>query len=641
MAFNRNYLNTISSGKNNRANTLYSYHNPYDTLATISADDYFNNFNEFLVNDIIFCMGSDSRDLRRIVTISPNVTTAPYLPNVDDLWKRVGTTLYPEYAGDDVDLGSAKITTTYTPVNNEDLANKLYVDSQVAGIDTFKELKDVTWKGNPNSLFRVDATGLIYDESTYQINDGSGPNDINISRGSTTLNVIANATIGDTFTTNATVSITSPFTVSSTVTLDQDLATAQSPTWSGLTLSSLNTANGIVQTDGSGVLSTSTDLPDGTTATTQPAGTSNTTIATTAYADTQINFKQHKNLLTATDFNLNPNIKYGQSSVTFSNSDWFADQHELVIENMTTGSVERTYVNVASIPATTDRQTITAVRLVPATQFTFNGTGKERLYVRMPIEGYDFTHIYNQTFNFSVTMRANPAGIYTICFFLHQVNLTNTFQNFSFNVPVTTYYSNGVWEFDDALGLEVDIVLNAGAFFINGDLDSWRPQDSLMSNLQTVDWGKDAGWATHYIEWYDAQVEVGTVQSAFEILTVEEVLTKCLRYNKSSYNSGVRIGTITDVGCSVASATAGTTYDAVPLARYFDIPLRNTGTTTFFSTNSGVINRVYDTVNNKDITITSVNDEGVNSTGWPLLNAAPGGLLPTLLKAHFYIQAQI
>ena len=50
----------------------------------------------------------------------------------------------------------------------------------------------------------------------------------------------------------------------------------------------LNTANGIVQTDISGNFSSSTSLPDGTTATTQSQGDSSTKLATTSYVDTAV-----------------------------------------------------------------------------------------------------------------------------------------------------------------------------------------------------------------------------------------------------------------------------------------------------------------------------------------------------------------
>ena len=52
--------------------------------------------------------------------------------------------------------------------------------------------------------------------------------------------------------------------------------------------SSLNTANGIVQTSSTGLFSTSTALPNGTTATTQSTGDNSTKVATTAYVDTAV-----------------------------------------------------------------------------------------------------------------------------------------------------------------------------------------------------------------------------------------------------------------------------------------------------------------------------------------------------------------
>ena len=66
------------------------------------------------------------------------------------------------------------------------------------------------------------------------------------------------------------------------------LHTRGSPTFVGLTLSALNVTNGIVQTNVSGVFSSSTTLPDGTTCTTQSDDDNSTKLATTAYADYKI-----------------------------------------------------------------------------------------------------------------------------------------------------------------------------------------------------------------------------------------------------------------------------------------------------------------------------------------------------------------
>jgi hypothetical protein len=70
--------------------------------------------------------------------------------------------------------------------------------------------------------------------------------------------------------------------------INQDLSTDAAPTFSDLTLTTLNVNNGIVTTNAAGNLSTGTALPNGTTATTQSANDNSTNLATTAYADAAV-----------------------------------------------------------------------------------------------------------------------------------------------------------------------------------------------------------------------------------------------------------------------------------------------------------------------------------------------------------------
>jgi len=64
---------------------------------------------------------------------------------------------------------------------------------------------------------------------------------------------------------------------------------------SGIKIPVLNTANGIVQTNSSGVFSSSTTLPDGTKGVTQTQGDGSTKLATTAYVDTGLSTKANDN----------------------------------------------------------------------------------------------------------------------------------------------------------------------------------------------------------------------------------------------------------------------------------------------------------------------------------------------------------
>jgi len=68
---------------------------------------------------------------------------------------------------------------------------------------------------------------------------------------------------------------------------DLILQTTSDGTKGDYRFSELTTANGLLRTDGSGNVTSSIDLPDGTTGTTQTAGDNSTKIATTAYIDGQ------------------------------------------------------------------------------------------------------------------------------------------------------------------------------------------------------------------------------------------------------------------------------------------------------------------------------------------------------------------
>jgi hypothetical protein len=127
--------------------------------------------------------------------------------------------------------------------------------------DTFLELLDT-----PNSytaakaLYRVNDSKTAVAETSVLLDD-SVANQVSISFGTTTL------------------------TASASSQLNQDLTNTASPIFNNVTLSSLNTLDGIVTTNGSGVLSSSTDIPNGTTATTQSPLDGSTKLATTEYVD--------------------------------------------------------------------------------------------------------------------------------------------------------------------------------------------------------------------------------------------------------------------------------------------------------------------------------------------------------------------
>lgn len=75
MAYDVEKLNMVSSGKNTAGGTIWSYVQTDDTLATITASAYFNDASiKVAINDLMFIVGSDNKDLFVVTALSPNVT---------------------------------------------------------------------------------------------------------------------------------------------------------------------------------------------------------------------------------------------------------------------------------------------------------------------------------------------------------------------------------------------------------------------------------------------------------------------------------------------------------------------------------------------------------------------------------------
>lgn len=70
--------------------------------------------------------------------------------------------------------------------------------------------------------------------------------------------------------------------------IDQDLRSSATPSFVAAIFTNLNVSNGIVRTDASGTISSSTAVPNGTTATTQASGNNTTLLATTAFVTSAV-----------------------------------------------------------------------------------------------------------------------------------------------------------------------------------------------------------------------------------------------------------------------------------------------------------------------------------------------------------------
>lgn len=157
------------------------------------------------------------------------------------IWERIGTTISPINAGDDLDIEGGTIygnniasanlllestsnvtkgevqiadgsklhvnTTNYETLvtDNNDIPNKKYVDDQIGGVDEFSELTDVTGAYTTSgALYNVNATTNGLQETTTVLSE-LAPDSFTIARGTATLNVIASCTINQNLSSSAAV----------------------------------------------------------------------------------------------------------------------------------------------------------------------------------------------------------------------------------------------------------------------------------------------------------------------------------------------------------------------------------------------------------------------------------------------------
>lgn len=89
--------------------------------------------------------------------------------DTENLWDRATTTISPKNAGDDLDLVDQKVTTSYTPVDNVDLTNKLYVDTAVAVENIWNRSDpDITLNDNTDVVCLGTNTDVTQTFMTYQ-----------------------------------------------------------------------------------------------------------------------------------------------------------------------------------------------------------------------------------------------------------------------------------------------------------------------------------------------------------------------------------------------------------------------------------------------------------------------------------------
>jgi hypothetical protein len=304
------------------------------------------------------------------------------------------------------------------------------------------------------------------------------------------------------------------------------------------------------------------------------------------------------NLIIGGDFSLNP-WQRGTSFVPVADGEYTADRW-LVLKN-TTAVCDVVQSADAPSPALAGVLSPNCYRVNVTTADASIGSG-EYLAIAQRIEGYNFTRIAQNIFCVSMWVKTNKIGTYCVAF-RNSVADRSYVAEFTVSTPdvwtkytfiITASPTGGTWDYTNGIGLEVCIVLAAGATYQTTP-NAWQTGNFFATSNQVN--GLDSN--SNYFSFNLVQVEGGSIPRQFFIRTITEEIGLCQRFFVKTYNIDVLPGTpATFAGVLIQrSPTAGLGVDAIFMNWAFPVSMRAVPTVTPYSPFDGASNNMYDVDN--------------------------------------------
>ena len=173
--------------------------------------------------------------------------------------------------------------------------------------------------------------------------------------------------------------------------------------------------------------------------------------------------------------------------------------------------------------------------------------------------------------------------------FAYTISSANTWTSISITIAGDT---TGTWLTTNGIGIRVLFGLGCGSTY-SGTAGSWSANTYYSST------GAVSVVGTNGATWYvtGVQLEVGSQATSFDFRSIGTELALCQRYFEISYTTGVKPGTVTNVGLSQSQSvpTGYPTYGGFPVQVCFMVTKRTTPTMVTYSNNSGASGNVYTT----------------------------------------------
>lgn len=326
------------------------------------------------------------------------------------------------------------------------------------------------------------------------------------------------------------------------------------------------TAGQLLQTNGAGAPSWVSALASGTTATTQSAGDNSTNVATTAYSDAAVRAAMGKrNVLINGAFWINQRLPSTNADDTYAHDRWYALTQTGTVAVSTVTAAENTTPFMARLT----QSQVTA----------------QRMGYAQIIEGINCKHLRGQqvTFRFGRTRLSSSDNIRIAV--LEWTGTEDSVTSDVVNSWTSTTYTAG--NFFLASNVTVSSVVQQ-ALTANTLTDGSSVTVTLGSsfnNLIVFAWTENAVAQNVTFDLAKAQLELGGVASAFEVLEFGDSLRMCQRYYEKDYNLATAPGTITTGYSATLASRSGGASDV--FGRQFSVRKRLAPNMTVYSPNSG------------------------------------------------------
>jgi hypothetical protein len=246
----------------------------------------------------------------------------------------------------------------------------------------------------------------------------------------------------------------------------------------------------------------------------------------------------------------------------------------------------------------------------------------------------------------SFWVKANVTGTYIAniydadntrwCSASYTVSSSATWEKKTITLPADT---TGAFDNDNAGSLILHMFLGAGTGLSGGTLGTtWRSADFINSDIAAGQTNVAAS-TNNYWQITGVQLEVGSVATEFEFLSMDEDIRKCQRYYQKSYNIDVVPGTSTLVGAlGMAIFEPGGNFDQLSVYASLKPTMRGTPTVTAYATD-GTINRMSNSLSTVNNNGGAANTALIGANGFVIYNTA--GNDQNNIIAHYTASAEL